>query len=89
MKRVTLVGIKRRGLTEWKGREWWSGRKVSIWSAEHAAWWRPEAKGYTDFHDQAWVVDFATAYDHTKHCGPEKRISYYAVSPAHRAPPPK
>ncbi len=80
MKRVTLVGIKRRGLSNWKAREWWLGRKVSIWSAEHAAWWRPEAKGYTSFQSESWVVDFATAYQHTAHCGHEKRISYYAVS---------
>jgi hypothetical protein len=28
------------------------------------------------------VVDFPTAYDHTKHCGPEKQIVFYALSVA-------
>lgn len=77
MKRVTLNGIKRRGLTEWNRRVWWSGRIVTIWSREHGAWWRPEAQGYTLDRKEAWAVDFPTAYDYTKHCGPEKRIVFY------------
>lgn len=79
MKRVTLAGIKRRGLIEWKSREWWSRQPVHIWSREHCAWWRPCAQGYTSDQGQAWTVDFPTAYDYTKHCGPEKGIVYYAV----------
>ena len=31
---------------------------------------------------EAMVVDFPTAYDHTKHCGPEKQIVFYALSVA-------
>ena len=84
MKRVTLNGIKRRGLIEWKGREWWARQNVSIWSHEHCLWWRPDAKGYTADQAEAWVIDFPTAYDYTKHCGNEKDIAYYAVSPAGR-----
>lgn len=80
MKRITLNGIKRRGLIEWKSREWWNGQTVSIWSREHLAWWRPEAKGYTTDAMEAWAIDFPTAYDYTKHCGPEKKIIYYTVS---------
>jgi hypothetical protein len=79
VKRVTLVGIQRRGLVNWKAREKWIGRQVSIWSREHQAWWRPNAQGYTDDAAQAGVWDFADAYDITKHCGPEKRIVYYAA----------
>lgn len=81
MRRVTLNGIKRRGLYEWKGREWWVTRRVRIWSREHLAWWRPEGKGYTGDADQAGLYDFADAYDTTKHCGPEKQIVYYDIAP--------
>lgn len=34
MKRVTLNAIKRIGLVDWKGREWWSRRTVTIWIAK-------------------------------------------------------
>lgn len=74
---VTLKGIKRRGLDGWKGREWWNHQTVYIWSREHCAWWRPNAQGYTNKLEQAWSVDFPTAYDYTKHCGPEKGIVFY------------
>lgn len=79
MIRVTLAGIKRRGLENWKARDWWSRQNVFIWSREHGAWWRPNAEGYTSKLEEAWVVDFPTAYDYTKHCGPEKRIDYYVT----------
>lgn len=79
MNRVTLNGIKRRGLIEWKARDWWTRQTVLIWSREHCAWWRPNAWGYTDDAAQAWRVDFPTAYDHTKHCGPEKQIAFYVA----------
>lgn len=75
--RITLNGIKRRGLVKWKGRERWSRQRVRIWSAEHGVWWRPNCEGYTIHEDAAGVYDFADAYDATKHCGPEKLISYY------------
>lgn len=84
MKRVTLNGIKRRGLVEWRAREDWARRNVSIWSREHCAWWRSDGKGYTINLSDAWVVDFPTAYEHTKNCGPEKQIMYYSVPSAHR-----
>ena len=74
--RVTLTGIQRRGLANWKGREKWLRRSVRIWSAEHRAWWRPERAGYTTLLETAGVYSFADAYDATKHCGPEKRIVY-------------
>lgn len=77
MKRVTLIGIQRRGLSNWKAREWWNRRQVVIWSAEHCAWWRPKAQGYTINDDEAGIYDFADAYERTKHCGPEKRIMFY------------
>jgi hypothetical protein len=80
VKSISLIHIKRVGLADWRGREWWARQQVRIWSQEHCAWWRPEAQGYTDKDAEAWVVDFPTAYDHTKHCGPEKKINYYAVA---------
>jgi hypothetical protein len=75
-KTISLCHIKRVGLVCWKNREWWARRNVFIWSQEHHAWWRPDGCGYTNDIAQAWNVDFPTAYDHTKHCGPEKKISY-------------
>ena len=78
--RVTLNGIKRRGLAEWKGRERWLRHNVRIWSQEHRAWWRPKYQGYTGDTSQAGIYTFQEAYDGTKHCGPEKRIVYYAVT---------
>lgn len=77
--RVTLNGIQRRGLVNWRGREDWNRRLVSIWSREHLAWWRPDGHGYTTEPTNAWVLPFADAYDATKHCGPEKKIVYYAM----------
>lgn len=79
MKRVTLNGINRVGLANLKSREWWSTRRVRIWSAEHRAFWRPGGNGYTAYGASAGDWDFADAYDRTKHCGPEKRIVYYSV----------
>ena len=55
MKRVTLNGIKRMGLENWKGREQWAGRRVRIWSNEHGAWWRMMAQGYSRSEDQAGI----------------------------------
>lgn len=80
MKSISLFHIQHVGLVDWKNREWWVRRNVRIWSGEHGGWWRPEGAGYTDDEAQAWVVDFPTAYEHTKHCGPEKRINYMAIS---------
>jgi hypothetical protein len=79
MRMITLNYIHRIGLAKWETREWWNGRKVRIWSAEHCAWWRPEGHGYTADDEQAWVLDFTDAYEATKHCGPEKRICFYAA----------
>ena len=76
MKRVTLNGIRRRGLIHWKAREWWCRQRVHIWSAEHHAWWRTAAAGYTDQVDEAGEWDFPAAFDHVKHCGPEKKICF-------------
>lgn len=78
MRRVTLNGIKRRGLSEWSSRAWWNARKVRIWNGEHHLWWRSEGCGYTKDESEAGLYDFADAYERTKHCGPEKHISYYA-----------
>lgn len=76
---ISLRHIKRIGLAEWGNREWWARQNVKIWSEEHRAWWRDGGAGYTDDISQAWVLDFPTAYDETKHCGPEKKINYVVV----------
>ena len=81
IERVTLNGIKRRGLAAWKGRERWAHRKVQIWSGEHRAWWRAGGCGYVLTRDRAGVYDFADAWEATKHCGPEKKIAFYPVTP--------
>jgi len=75
-KMISLAHIKNVGLVNWLNRDWWCHRKVRIWSNEHGAFWRPEAARYTSDENQAWVIDFPTAYDATKHCGPEKKINY-------------
>lgn len=82
---ISLYHIKKVGLTEWRNREWWNRRDVLIWSNEHGAWWRPDAAGYTGNRDEAWKVDFPTAYDHTKHCGPEKAINFCDAGPTQLA----
>lgn len=79
MKRVTLNGINRVGLKHWRAREWWWRQQVRIWSAEHAAWWRPLGHGYSIKDQNAGIWSFPAAYAMTKHCGPEKRIAYYAL----------
>ena len=77
--RVTLNGINRRGLANWKARERWIGRKVHIWSAEHRSWWRPDRCGYTIHLEAAGVYDFVDAWAATSGCGPEKRIEYVTI----------
>ncbi len=78
--RVTLNGIKRRGLDVWKGRAQWAHRRVLIWSDEHHAWWRPDYCGYTVHVAAAGIYSFADAWTATKHCGTEKRIAFQAVT---------
>lgn len=80
MRSISLYHIKRIGLENWPRREEWARRNVRIWSQEHCAWWRPDGAGYTDDEAQAWVVDFPTAYEHTKHCGPEKKINFFGAA---------
>lgn len=75
-KRITLNGIKRVGLFNWKTRENWNVRKVHVWSGEHGLFWRAEASGYTSDRTQAGVYEFHDAFDRTKHCGKEKRIEF-------------
>ena len=76
---MTLNGIERRGLANWKARDRWVGRKVRIWSAEHRAWWRPDRCGYTIHLEADGVYDFAEAWAATVGCGPEKRIEYVSI----------
>jgi hypothetical protein len=80
-KRITLNGIKRCGLANLKSREWWLTRRVSIWSRERCAWWGENGRGYTKRDNLAGIFDFADAYEATKNCGPEDKISYYDRAP--------
>lgn len=43
------------------------------------AYWRPEAKGYTDKIDEAGIYKFGEAYHKTVHCGHEKTIKYIFI----------
>jgi hypothetical protein len=81
-KSISLYHIKyvKGGSHKWPNWDRWAGRKVRIWSDEWRAWWRPNGNGYTDDEAQAWVLPFPEAYDRTHHCGPEKKINYFAVS---------
>lgn len=79
IKSISLVHIQRVGFSTWNNREWWLRHKVRIWSNEHGAFWRQDAAGYTDDAAQAWEIDFATAYERAKHCGPEKKINFLAL----------
>lgn len=54
---------------------------VMIWSAEHGAWWRPWASGYTNQSEDAGRWSFSDAFDMVAHCGPEKRI-FLELAPA-------
>jgi hypothetical protein len=56
-----------------------------IWSGEHQTWWLPGSDGYTARRETAGAFTIASAYERTKHCGPEKRIAFERV-PATRHP---
>jgi hypothetical protein len=78
---LTLNGIKRRGGDQCAKFRLMQGKQVRIWSCEHLAWWRPDRAGYTVFKDAAGIYSFEDAYEATKYCGPEKRITYYEAKP--------
>ena len=77
--KLTLNGINRIGRQRCKKFKAFVGRKVLIFSREHMAYWRAGASGYAPDPVEAGVYDFADAYAHTMHCGPEKRIEFEAV----------
>jgi hypothetical protein len=52
---------------------------VLIWSGEHQAWWKPNGNGYTDDRDSAGRWWYTQAVVATKHCGPEKKISFWTA----------
>ncbi len=54
---------------------------VYIYSAEHGAYWRVNAKGYTACKDDAWVLSRDRAIAHSKGCGPEKQIELIPYEP--------
>jgi hypothetical protein len=53
-----------------------------VFSAEHSAYWRPGAAGYTSAPDEAgvWTRERAVAITH--HCGPEKAIRFESTDRA-------
>lgn len=52
---------------------------VLIWSGEHRSYWRPNGNSYTANPATAGRWTFAEAYFATKHCGPEKAISFQPI----------
>jgi hypothetical protein len=54
---------------------------VRIWSGEHHAYWRPGGSGYVACPCGAGLFALRDAYARTKHCGPEKRISFERPPP--------
>lgn len=54
---------------------------VRIWSGEHHAYWRKGGCGYVACPCSAGLFGFADAYRRTKHCGPEKCISFERPPP--------
>lgn len=76
-----LNAIKLETVKQRPARAAMTGLTVRIWSREHQCFWRPNAQGYTAKPDEAWTVDFTTAYKHTKHAGPEKGIEFVPVAP--------
>lgn len=74
--KLTLNGIHRVGRQRCKKLKAFCGLKVLIFSRKHMAYWRVGAAGYTLDPVEAGVYDFADAYAHTMHCGPEKRIEF-------------
>lgn len=67
-------------LTRWPSlRAKWAGKSVRIWSNEHEAFWRENGAGYTLSEEKAGVFSFEDAWNRTRHCGPEKRITFREV----------
>lgn len=50
-------------------------------SGEHHAWWRAERQGYTTHRPSAGRYAFTNAHEASRHCGPEKAISYEFEGP--------
>lgn len=57
-----------------------AGKQVLIRSEEHIAWWREGYCGYTTSRAHAGVYLFEDAFEHTRHCGREKRIVFEVVA---------
>jgi hypothetical protein len=53
--------------------------KVRIYCGQHMAYWRTKAHGYTDDPEQAVIFPGHEAYANSKHCGPEKQVSYEII----------
>lgn len=49
---------------------------ILIYSGEHGAYWRPDCAGYIRSPEGAGRYSLREAIDATRHCGPEKRISF-------------
>lgn len=67
-------------LTRWPSlQRSWVGKQVRIWSNQWCAYWRAGGAGYTTDEAQAGVFSFEDAYQRTKHCGPDKMITYHVT----------
>lgn len=64
-------------------------RQVNIYSGQHAAYWRADAKGYSADIKGAGVYTLSDAIYRTLHCGPEKRIKFHYISDVVDLPPVK
>jgi hypothetical protein len=52
----------------------WAGKLVHI--STDRGLWRPDAKGYTDKSEEAWVLPIEDAIKETQHLGPERRTTF-------------
>lgn len=56
-----------------------AGCKCLIWAGDGGCYWLANYCGYGGISD-AGIYDFEDAFEHSRHCGPEKRIEYHFLS---------
>lgn len=69
--RIALESLHRRPAL----RQYLDGCTCNIYSGEHRAYWGQEYCGY-HYLENAGSYRFKDAWEHSKHCGPEKKIVY-------------
>lgn len=50
--------------------------KVRIYSCEHQAYWRGTGQGYTTDPSESDILTMEDAFEKTRHCDPEKKITF-------------